>query len=71
MAVQLHEFPLDTDQPLPNAIAISRCLKYLEAEAARAGLPFAALLISVAAEAVNDSISLSQRITLSPSEHYQ
>lgn len=53
--------PLDHSDPLPNVEAISQCLNYLELEATRAGLPFAAHLISVAAEAVGDSVSLSRK----------
>jgi hypothetical protein len=47
--------------PLEDAAAIKRCLDYLRIEAERTGLPFAAHLIGVAAEAVSDSITLSER----------
>lgn len=47
--------------PLQDAAAIKRCLDYLCIEAERTGLPFAAHLIGVAAEAVSDSITLSER----------
>lgn len=47
--------------PLQDAAAIKRCLDYLRIEAERTGLPFAAHLIGVAAEAVSDSITLSER----------
>ncbi|MEQ8356407.1 MAG: hypothetical protein RH942_12770 [Kiloniellaceae bacterium] len=46
--------------PLEDAAAIKRCLDYLRIEAERTGLPFAAHLIGVAAEAVSDSIALSE-----------
>ncbi|MDJ0949852.1 MAG: hypothetical protein QNJ94_13120 [Alphaproteobacteria bacterium] len=52
---------IDTEEPLPNAEAISQCLNYLQHEAARIGLPFASHLISVAAEAVDDSVNLTRR----------
>lgn len=47
--------------PLQDAAAIKRCLDYLRIEAQRTGLPFAAHLIGVAAEAVSDSIALSEK----------
>lgn len=47
--------------PLQDAEAIKRCLEYLRTEAERTGLPFAAHLIGVAAEAVSDSITLSEK----------
>jgi len=47
--------------PLQDAAAIKRCLDYLRIEAERTGLPFAAHLIGVAAEAVSDSIALSEK----------
>ncbi len=47
--------------PLQDAAAIKRCLDYLRIEAERTGLPFAAHLIGVAAEAVSDSITLSEK----------
>ncbi len=47
--------------PLQDAAAIKRCLDYLRIEAERTGLPFAAHLIGVAAEAMSDSISLSEK----------
>lgn len=47
--------------PLKDAAAIKRCLDYLRIEAERTGLPFAAHLIGVAAEAVSDSIALSEK----------
>jgi hypothetical protein len=47
--------------PLQDATAIKRCLDYLRIEAERTGLPFAAHLIGVAAEAVSDSITLSEK----------
>lgn len=47
--------------PLQDAAAIKRCLDYLKIEANRTGLPFAAHLIGVAAEAMADSIALSER----------
>jgi hypothetical protein len=47
--------------PLQDATAIKRCLDYLRIEAERTGLPFAAHLIGVAAEAVSDSIALSEK----------
>lgn len=47
--------------PLQDAAAIKRCLDYLRIEAERTGLPFAAHLIGVAAEAMSDSIALSER----------
>lgn len=47
--------------PLKDATAIKRCLDYLRIEAERTGLPFAAHLIGVAAEAVSDSIALSEK----------
>lgn len=47
--------------PIKDAEAIKRCLDYLRIEAERTGLPFAAHLIGVAAEAVSDSITLSER----------
>ena len=47
--------------PLQDATAIKRCLDYLKIEAERTGLPFAAHLIGVAAEAVSDSIALSEK----------
>ena len=47
--------------PLEDAAAIKRCLDYLRNEAERTGLPFAAHLIGVAAEAVSDSITLSEK----------
>lgn len=47
--------------PIKDAEAIKRCLDYLRIEAERTGLPFAAHLIGVAAEAVSDSIALSER----------
>jgi len=47
--------------PLQDAAAIKRCLEYLRIEAQRTGLPFAAHLIGVAAEAVSDSIALSEK----------
>lgn len=46
--------------PLKDAAAIKRCLDYLRIEAERTGLPFAAHLIGVAAEAVSDAIALSE-----------
>jgi len=47
--------------PLQDAAAIKRCLDYLRIEAERTGLPFAAHLIGVAAEAMSDSIALSEK----------
>jgi len=47
--------------PLQDAAAIKRCLDYLRIEAERTGLPFAAHLIGVAAEAMSDAIALSER----------
>src|SRR3546814_3985051 len=47
--------------PLQDATDIKRCLDYLRIEAERTGLPFAAHLIGVAAEAVSDSITLSEK----------
>jgi len=47
--------------PLQDAAAIKRCLDYLRVEAERTGLPFAAHLIGVAAEAMSDAIALSER----------
>lgn len=47
--------------PLQDAAAIKRCLEYLRIEAERTGLSFAAHLIGVAAEAVSDSIALSEK----------
>jgi len=47
--------------PLQDASAIKRCLEYLRIEAERTGLPFAAHLIGVAAEAMSDSIALSEK----------
>jgi len=47
--------------PLQDAAAIKRCLDYLRIEAERTGLPFAAHLIGVAAEAVSDAIALSEK----------
>ena len=47
--------------PLQDAAAIKRCLDYLRIEAERTGLNFAAHLIGVAAEAVSDSITLSEK----------
>jgi hypothetical protein len=47
--------------PLQDAEAIKRCLDYLRIEAERTGLSFAAHLIGVAAEAVSDSIALSEK----------
>ncbi|MGE5768142.1 MAG: hypothetical protein ACM35H_13205 [Bacteroidota bacterium] len=47
--------------PLKDAAAIKRCLDYLRIEAERTGLPFAAHLIGVAAEAVSDAIALSEK----------
>jgi len=47
--------------PLQDAEAIKRCLDYLRIEAERTGLTFAAHLIGVAAEAVSDSIVLSEK----------
>lgn len=61
---------IDTDEPLPNAEAIGHCLNYLQMEAARVGLTFASHLISVAAEAVNDSVSLTKRSIASPAPQH-
>ena len=47
--------------PLQDAEAIKRCLDYLRIEAERTGLSFAAHLIGVAAEAVSDCITLSEK----------
>ena len=47
--------------PLQDAEAIKRCLDYLRIEARRTGLSFAAHLIGVAAEAVSDSIALTEK----------
>ena len=47
--------------PLQDAEAIKRCLDYLRVEAKRTGLSFAAHLIGVAAEAVSDSIALTEK----------
>ena len=47
--------------PLQDAEAIRRCLEYLRIEARRTGLTFAAHLIGVAAEAVTDSIALTEK----------
>lgn len=52
---------LKLSDPLQDAAAIKRCLEYLRIEAQRTGLPFAAHLIGVAAEAVSDSITLSEK----------
>lgn len=52
---------LKLSDPLQDAAAIKRCLDYLRIEAERTGLPFAAHLIGVAAEAVSDSIALSEK----------
>ena len=52
---------LKVSDPLQDAVAIKRCLDYLRIEAERTGLPFAAHLIGVAAEAVSDSIALSEK----------
>lgn len=61
MGSQLSDLQLDQDDPLTNVEAIGQCLNYLQLEATRAGLTFAAHLISVAAEAVGDSVSLSRK----------
>ncbi|NIA70104.1 hypothetical protein HBA54_15975 [Pelagibius litoralis] len=47
--------------PLKDAEAIKRCLEYLRIEAKRTGLSFASHLIGVAAEAVSDSIALTEK----------
>jgi hypothetical protein len=52
---------LKLSDPLQDAAAIKRCLEYLRIEAQRTGLHFAAHLIAVAAEAVSDSIALSEK----------
>jgi len=52
---------LKLSDPLQDAAAIKRCLEYLRIEAERTGLHFAAHLIGVAAEAVSDSIALSEK----------
>ncbi len=52
---------LKLSDPLQDAAAIKRCLDYLLIEAQRTGLHFAAHLIGVAAEAVSDSIALSEK----------
>ncbi|MGF1630764.1 MAG: hypothetical protein ACFCUT_14920 [Kiloniellaceae bacterium] len=52
---------LKRHDPLQDADAIKRCLDYLRIEAERTGLPFAAHLIGVAAEAVSDAIALSEK----------
>ncbi|WP_193369934.1 hypothetical protein [Pelagibius marinus] len=52
---------LKISNPLQDAAAIKRCLEYLRIEAERTGLHFAAHLIGVAAEAVSDSIALSEK----------
>lgn len=52
---------LKLNDPLQDAAAIKRCLDYLRIEAERTGLPFAAHLIGVAAEAVSDAITLSEK----------
>jgi hypothetical protein len=52
---------LKLSDPLQDAAAIKRCLEYLRIEAQRTGLHFAAHLIGVAAEAVSDSIALSEK----------
>lgn len=52
---------LKLNDPLQDATAIKRCLDYLRIEAQRTGLPFAAHLIGVAAEAVSDCITLSEK----------
>ena len=52
---------LKLSDPLRDAAAIKRCLDYLLIEAQRTGLHFAAHLIGVAAEAVSDSIALSEK----------
>jgi hypothetical protein len=52
---------LKLSDPLQDAAAIKRCLEYLRIEAQRTELHFAAHLIGVAAEAVSDSIALSEK----------
>ena len=52
---------LTFSDPLQDAEAIRRCLEYLRIEAKRTGLTFAAHLIAVAAEAVSDSIALTEK----------
>lgn len=52
---------LRLSDPLQDAEAIRRCLEYLRIEARRTGLSFAAHLIAVAAEAVSDSIALTEK----------
>jgi len=58
-----HNDPIELKlcDPLQDANAIKRCLDYLKIEAERTGLPFAAHLIGVAAEAVSDAITLSEK----------
>lgn len=59
---------LDTMQTLQDACAIKHCLDYLQAEADRTGLRFAAHLIGVAADAVKDSIELARASGNEPEE---
>ncbi|WP_420347084.1 hypothetical protein [Pelagibius sp.] len=58
-----NEMPIELRlcDPLQDAEAIKRCLDYLRIEAKRTGLSFAAHLIGVAAEAVEDSIALTEK----------
>ncbi|CAE7211281.1 lcfB [Symbiodinium sp. CCMP2456] len=60
---QQNEMPIELRlcDPLQDAEAIKRCLDYLRIEAKRTGLSFAAHLIGVAAEAVEDSIALTEK----------
>lgn len=71
MAPRTSNISLDESDPIVNVEAISQCLNYLELEATRAGLPFAAHLISVAAEAVGDSVSLSRKSLAVPRSRSQ
>ncbi len=52
---------VDFNHPLHEAKAIKECLRYLETQTNNIGLPYTAHLIAVAASALGDSITLSQR----------
>ena len=61
MSKEKEPIELKLCDPLQDAEAIRRCLEYLRVEARRTGLSFAAHLIAVAAEAVTDSIALTEK----------
>lgn len=62
MHAKAYPIVLEPRETLQNIKAIKHCLDYLAVETARVDLTFAAHLISVAAEAIQDAIKVAEHV---------